>query len=115
MTSFATGLPNLPSCRAVELPIPPGRKCGPSQGKDVSRAGPQRIFHDFLAAELPSCRAANSAGPQMLGQSGEGCFRELGHCIFHDFLAAGSPKPPSINYAGQLMLAYKPHKMIQTT
>jgi len=22
---------------------------------------------------------------------------------------------PSINYAGQLMLAYKPHKMIQTT
>ncbi|WP_204371981.1 hypothetical protein, partial [Cardiobacterium hominis] len=79
------GLPNLPSCRSIELPIPPGRKCWPNQGADVSRAGPQRIFHDFLAAglaTLPSCRAV-----------------EL----------------PSINYAGQLMLAYKPHKMIQTT
>ena len=60
MTSFAAGLPNLPSCRAA---IPPGRKCWPSQGVDVSRAGPQRIFHDFLCrraghpAELSSCRA----------------------------------------------------------
>ena len=86
MTSFAAGLPNLPSCRAA---IPPGRKCWPSQSADVSRAGPQRIFHDFLCrraaqpAELSSC---NSAGPQMLAKSGQGCFHVRGRCIFHDFL-----------------------------
>ena len=35
MTSFAAGLPNLPSCRTAELPILPGRKCWPSQSADV--------------------------------------------------------------------------------
>ena len=64
MTSFA---PGCPTCRAVELPIPQGRKCWPSQGVDVSRAGPQRIFHDFLAAgAADAADAADAAGSPML-------------------------------------------------
>lgn len=71
------------------------------------------FFHDFFGT--------NSAD---VGQVRAGRFRELGHRIFHDFLATQVaentddvelPIPPSINYAGQPMLAYKPHKMIQTT
>ena len=164
MTSFAAGLPNLPSCRSIELPIPPGRKCWPSQGRDAFTCEAAASSMTFLP---PGCRAVVSAGPPMLAKSGCGCFRELGHRILHDFLAAVLPnlpscrsielpipraanvgqirarmfrepghsassmtsfaaglatlpscravELPSINYAGQLMLAYKPHKMIQTT
>ena len=98
--------PKAPSCRfrrTPKPPIPPRRKCWPSQGADVSRTGPQRVFHDFLAAglpNLPSCRAANSAEPQMLAKSGRGCFRALDHCIFHDFL-----RRRSADSAGPQMLA----------
>ena len=124
MTSFAAGLPNLPSCRAA---IPPGRKCWPSQGVDVSRTGPQRIFHDFLCrraaqpAELSSCQFRRAAN---VGQIRARMFREPGHSASSmTSFAAGLATLPScravelssINYAGQLMLAYKPHKMIQTT
>ena len=92
MTSFAAGLPNLPSCRSIELPIPPGRKCWPSQGRDAFTCEAAASSMTFLP---PGCRAVVSAGPPMLAKSGCGCFRELGHRILHDFLAAVLPNLPS--------------------
>nr|WP_315180317.1 hypothetical protein [uncultured Cardiobacterium sp.] len=106
-----------PSCRfrraaqAAKTPLTPSRRAADSAGSQMlAKSGRgcfrelgHRIFHDFLAAGLPSCRfrraaqaaktpltpsrrAADSAGSQMLAKSERGCFRKLGHRIFHDFL-----------------------------
>ena len=94
--------PKAPSCRfrrTPKPPIPSRRKCWPSQGADLSRAGPQRIFHDFLAAGLPSCRFVRAAN---VGQVRARMFREPGHSASSmTFFSAEppnspkSPKPPS--------------------